>query len=718
MINVNKFHFIGLHLKPKAIFLLSLTLLMILGALFIHITWKVNLQETRDKSIRLAETAEASLQKSMINNLEVTLGDTEKPEYNEIKDSLSKLVSVNNGIRFAYIYTQRDSMIYIMADSEPADSEDYSPPGQEYVEASQANFQPFKDGKTLVTEPYTDRWGFWVSVFVPMKDSRTEEIIAVLGIDYPAEDWNNYAVRHTLEASILVFCLFLVLLFFYRITLKNIKLKEEKNKLSIVSEKLKESERSKSILLNNLPGMAYRCNYDRNWTMQFVSNGCFELTGYKAESLLQNKVLSYNEIIHPDYQDILWNMWGEVVASKAAFKYEAPIITASGEIKWVLEQGQAIYDENGEVVALEGLIIDISDRKKREEETRYVSEHDYLTGLYNRRYFEQELQRMDNKRYLPLSIIIGDINGLKLINDAFGHAEGDKLIVETAKILKGCCRENDIIARMGGDEFCVLLPNADSETTYDVLERIKTACKDYNKSLINDVIYLNISLGYETKQSEEENFDKVRKNAETYMYKRKLLEQKSSYSAIISSIKATMFERSQETEEHAERLTEMTKKVGMLLNLSQMKLDDLELLCTLHDIGKVGVDDRILKKPGELIREEWIEMKKHPEIGYRIAIALPELAPIAEYILTHHERWDGKGYPHGIKNEEIPLLARILSVVDAYDAMTKDRVYRKAMTKEEAIVELKRNAGTQFDPKVVSLFIEKVLDENFIDDTR
>ena len=179
----------------------------------------------------------------------------------------------------------------------------------------------------------------------------------------------------------------------------------------------------------------------------------------------------------------------------------------------------------------------------------------------------------------------------------------------------------------------------------------------------------------------------------------------SSHSAIVASIKATMIEKSQETEEHAERLAILSRAVAMELNLPQSDQDKLELLATLHDIGKIGISDQILTKQGKLSAEEWVEMKRHPEIGYRIAMASSELIPVAESILCHHERWDGSGYPKGLSGESIPLLSRILAVVDSYDAMTQDRPYRKAMTHEEAIEEVVRNSGTQFDPRIAELFV-------------
>lgn len=292
---------------------------------------------------------------------------------------------------------------------------------------------------------------------------------------------------------------------------------------------------------------------------------------------------------------------------------------------------------------------------------------------------------------------------MKLINDALGHEIGDQLIRETARIMAACCREGDMLARTGGDEFTILMPNTSRKEAQALFKQIESAFRDEFR--IQEENYMSVSLGFDTKESWSEDINQVIKSAEDIMYRRKLLEHKSSHGSIIAAMKSTMFNISHETEAHANRLVEMSRRIAAKLKLSSDEMDKLELLATLHDIGKLGIDRRVLNKETPLNEEEWKEMRKHPEIGFRIAMSTHELMPIAEYILSHHERWDGSGYPQGLAGENIPLLSRILSVIDAYDAMTSDRVYRHAVSREEALEELKQFAGTQFDPRIVEIFI-------------
>ena len=474
---------------------------------------------------------------------------------------------------------------------------------------------------------------------------------------------------------------------------------------------LQESERSKSVLLANLPGMAYRCAYDRDWTMHFVSSGCFELTGYLPSELINNACISFNEIICPEYREPIWEESAAQLTSHQGNRYEYEIITASGERKWVLDINQGVYSESGELVALEGIIIDVTKSKLQFLQIQYLSNHDQLTGLYNRQYYDSAKKRLDQPEYMPLSVMYVDINGLKLINDAFGSEAGDRMIQATAAVLKSSIRSQDVLARIGGDEFGIMMPNTDLQTCIAQTQVIRDAFSAYNDSIKDRALVINLSTGYSTKSEINTSFSQAEKEAEANMARRKLFDQKSHHNAVLSSIMTTLFERSFETEEHAERIDHFCAIIGTRLSLSHEEMDKLHLFAILHDIGKIGISDQILNKPSCLNDEEFAVMKTHPEIGYRIAMASPDFASIADLILTHHEHWDGTGYPNRLVGDKIPLLSRILAIADAYDAMTQDRVYRKALSRKTAIEEIKNNSGTQFDPEIAAVFLQ-ILEQN------
>ncbi len=379
------------------------------------------------------------------------------------------------------------------------------------------------------------------------------------------------------------------------------------------------------------------------------------------------------------------------------------LVNRDGRHISIADSAAPIVDASGNMFGVVMVFRDVSAEREQQERIFFLSYHDELTGLFNRRYAEEAMKRMSSSDHLPLAIIMGDLNGLKITNDVFGHAAGDSLLKRAADILRSASREDDVVARWGGDEFLMLLPRTTAETAKQIMDKIKAECAAGSE----DMLKISIALGCGIKNGEED-VQSVLQEAEDWMYHQKLLDDKSYKKAIIKTLLSTLYEKSYETEKHDVRMNQYCAAIGKKLGLSDENLNELSLFAILHDIGKIGVNQSILQKPGPLNHDEWEEMRRHPEIGFRIAQNTPELATVANYILSHHERWDGKGYPQGLEGENIPLLCRILSVADAFDAMTNDRVYRKAISKEEALEELMRNSGTQFDPKIVRIFVDLV----------
>lgn len=372
-----------------------------------------------------------------------------------------------------------------------------------------------------------------------------------------------------------------------------------------------------------------------------------------------------------------------------------------------LPEGEGYYEARiNKISSNEAIVVlrDVTELKRRQNEIEYMSYHDHLTDVYNRRFYETELDRLDTERNYPLTIVVIDINGLKLVNDAFGHAEGDRLIIRIANSIKSECRIDDIVARVGGDEFVVLLPKTSREDAQKIMYRINDKISQFE----HESYCVSIAAGCVTKKSKNEMIKDIIHKAEEKMYHNKITESQKMRYKTIQSIKTKLNETIHGEQNHCIHSVELCKKVGLALNFDKEMLIELEQMAQVHDIGKIAVDEKILNKPGNLTEKEYSEIKRHSEIGYQILKATDIYASVAEYVLYHHEHWDGKGYPKGISGEQIPRYSRILSIVEAYDAMTTAKPYRVQMSPEEAIAELIRCSGTQFDPQIVSVFIEQL----------
>jgi len=433
----------------------------------------------------------------------------------------------------------------------------------------------------------------------------------------------------------------------------------------------------------------------------FCNPAALKMFGVTNNQDLDGKFISAFDFIHSEQVDQAKSDLLRLRNHRALMgEYE---YVGLGGVRGWMELYATIIDYDGSEAVL-ALMRDITERKQEESLKDFLSWHDTLTALYNRRYFERIMN--DNALNSP-GIIVADLDGLKLINDTLGHQAGDALLKVAAGLLYQSTPNTGSACRIGGDEFAIILPECNQGAIDAVVEEIRRQQDEYNAK--HSDLPLSLSLGAHSTSDPGANLFDVFREADNRMYREKLFHHRSSRSTLIHALMGALESKNLETRGHVERIGVLAALVAKHIGLPNHKVIELDLFAKFHDIGKVGVADSILNKPGPLTPEERIEMERHCEIGYRIAIASPELASIADLILKHHEWFNGKGYPLGLSGAAIPIEARIVAIVDAYDAMTSDRPYRKALTRDRAFAEIRRCAGTQFDPELVAAFI-KVLD--------
>lgn len=469
-------------------------------------------------------------------------------------------------------------------------------------------------------------------------------------------------------------------------------------------EELKQQKDILKTIIDSLPeAIFYKdkdckfIGYNKNFSDFYNNLGIYDLIGKSDLEIYPDKETA-KKFVDQDK---------EIIQTKKAKSSQYSTSDKYGNVKFEENLKVPVIDEDGEVWGIVGLSRDITERKKLENKLLHLSYTDCLTGIYNRSSFEEKLNKYNQEKYLPLGIIMGDVNGLKLVNDTLGHLEGDNLLKSISTVLTEVCDDKGSVFRWGGDEFMILLPNCNERLCENIMKQILDRCKNSNYNFIQ----LSIALGESVKVSIDQNIYDCIKEVEEKVYRRKLLDKKSVRSSITNSLMKSLQEKNTETEEHTERVTKYAYALGDELNFKASELDELFLVAKLHDIGKIGISEDILSKPGKLTDDEFTIMKTHSEKGYRILQAMGELENVGRCVLCHHEKWDGTGYPLGLRDEEIPLISRIISIVDAYDVMTSTRTYKKTMSKEDAILELKRCSGSQFDPFLIDTFIDSVLND-------
>ena len=417
-----------------------------------------------------------------------------------------------------------------------------------------------------------------------------------------------------------------------------------------------------------------------------------ELRGEKLSSLFRD-----------EDQDSIYFFFRELQKSEKTVSCEAMLRNTNFEKHIMLLSNKKTEARDDEEIRI--ALLDQSKEvfyRNRIEDLTYF---DQLTGVRNRRGFEEKLEEFNAEDSLPLGIIYADLDGLKIINDALGHAKGDEALRKAVLLLEQFLPESAVLSRVGGDEFVILLPRIEEVELRRILQRIEKI----SETTLIEGIPLSLSMGFALKNSKESELNHSIKLAEDVMYKSKLFKKIERQRGFVDSLIGVLFEKHPDEKEHSLAVAKYAEELGRALALDEAGILNLKTAALLHDIGKISIDYSLLEKLEPLTTEDYDKVKTHSEFGYRILSSSRELSDIADIVLHHHEKWDGGGYPGDLREEEIPLASRIITVCDAYVAMLSERPYRRAKTKEEAIAELNKNRNTQFDSNLVTIFLARVI---------
>jgi diguanylate cyclase (GGDEF)-like protein/PAS domain S-box-containing protein len=445
---------------------------------------------------------------------------------------------------------------------------------------------------------------------------------------------------------------------------------------------------------------------DRSGRLVEANRAIEQMLGYTADEL---RTMRFREYTHPD--DVAQNLvfFQELMDGvRNSYQYEKRCFRKDGALVWIRVTSVAELDDDGNRDYSITMFEDITERKLAEQtrlEQAQLNEHqalhDALTGLANRRklYVDVE-QALESRAGRAFAIGIFDLDGFKAYNDVFGHPAGDTLLSRLGRRLADAIGDDGTAYRMGGDEFCVFTWVDDPAA---LIEAARIALSDQG-----DGFAIRCSCGFAVLPSEATTLDRAIQLADERLYRDKRANKVTDSLQVRDALVQLIAEQRKELGASSINVADLAAATAQKLGLSADDVACTRIAAQLHDIGKTAVPEAILSKPGPLDSEEWDFMRRHTLIGERIVAAAPALARIAPIVRATHERPDGNGYPDGLVTEAIPIGARIVAVVDAFSAMVSARPYKPALTIDRALSELRRCAGTQFDPSVVDAFARVV----------
>ena len=384
------------------------------------------------------------------------------------------------------------------------------------------------------------------------------------------------------------------------------------------------------------------------------------------------------------------------------------LLNRYGETTYIEDSATPLFDEHQQLIGVVMVFRDVTKLVEQQKSIEFALHHDTLTKLYNRYYFEHQVRSNIGTFAFPLAVIFCDVNGLKFTNDVFGHQQGDELLLAAVRNIKQTVPQDSIVSRVGGDEFIILCPGMNAEQAYSLKHQIKS---QFAKEDVNG-LKGSISIGYQVADSNRESFEDVLREAERFMYQEKVIEHQAFSNHSLDQITNQLFSLHKEEHSHSIKVERLTTAFAQYLELPSEEVEKLGRAARYHDLGKVVWPKSIFEKKTELDEKELGLIRQHVIVSYRILNAIESTVDVADIVLSHHERVDGLGYPKGLKQSQISRFSRILSIVEAYVAMTSPRPYKKQKTIQGAISELFACSGTQFDPQLVVQFVSFLRSES------